>query len=186
MTLNLICIHVWISLYSICPVLDKQLQYLWQEMCLTGNELTLAVSARHLPSSHPGLRDTAGLAWPRYSCQLKYQPWAGVIYKDFIRQKHWAWFVPPVVLSDTPSSVSTTVKEAAETHTADSARQQVSFIDSAVREVSHVFAPLGESPDSSSEGSQRGSPRSSPRQNRGVSPHRVKSRHLHLRHLVYR
>ena len=97
-----------------------------------------------------------------------FQPGDIAIYKDFIRQKHWAWFVPPVVSSDTPSSISTTVKEAAETHTADSARQQVSFVDLAVSEVSRLFAPSGESPDSSSEGSQRGSPRSSPRPNRGV------------------
>ena len=61
------------------------------------------------------------------------------IHKDFIRQKHWAWFVPPVVSCDTPSSVSTTVKEAAETHTADSACQQVSFVNSAVNEVSRLF-----------------------------------------------
>ena len=52
-----------------------------------------------------------------------FQPGDIAIYKDFIRQKHWAWFVPPAVSSDTPSSVSTTVKEAAETLTADSARQ---------------------------------------------------------------
>ena len=100
-----------------------------------------------------------------------FQPDDIAIYKDFIRQKHWAWFVPPVVSSDTPSSVSTTVKEAAETHTADSACQQVSFVGSAVREVSHLFMPSGDSPDSSSEGSQHGSPRSLPQPNRGVSPH---------------
>ena len=93
------------------------------------------------------------------------------IYKDFIRQKHRAWFVPPVVSSDIPSSLSTTVKEAAETHTTDSARQQVLFIDSAVREVSRLFSPSGESPDSSAEGSQCGSPRLLPWPNRGVSPH---------------
>ena len=100
-----------------------------------------------------------------------FQPDDIAIYKDFIRQKHWAWFVPPVVSSDTPSSVSTTVKEAAETHTADSARPQVSFVNSAVSEVSCLFAPAGESPDLSSEGSQHGSPRSSPRPNRGVLSH---------------
>ena len=100
-----------------------------------------------------------------------FQPGDIAIYKDFIRQKHWAWFVPPAVSSDTPSSVSTTVKEAAETLTADSARQQVSFVDSAVSGVSRLFAPAGESPDSSSECSQSGSPRSSPRPNRGVLLH---------------
>ena len=100
-----------------------------------------------------------------------FQPGDIAIYKDFIRQKHWAWFVPPAVSSDTPSSVSTTVKEAAETLTADSACQQVSFVDSAVSGVSRLFAPAGESPDSSSECSQSGSPRSSPRPNRGVLLH---------------
>ena len=100
-----------------------------------------------------------------------FQPGDIAIYKDFIRQKHWAWFVPPAVSSDTPSSVSTTVKEAAETLTADSARQQVSFVDSAVSGVSRLFAPAGESPDLSSECSQSGSPRSSPRPNRGVLLH---------------
>ena len=100
-----------------------------------------------------------------------FQPGDIAIYKDFIRQKHWAWFVPPVVSSDTPSSESTTVKEAAESHTADSARPQVSFVDLAVSEVSCLFAPAGESPDSSSEGSQHGSPRSSPQPNKGVLSH---------------
>ena len=100
-----------------------------------------------------------------------FQPGDIAIYKDFIRQKQWAWSVPPAVSSDTPSSVSTTVKEAAETLTADSARQQVSFVDSAVSGVSRLFAPAGESPDSSSECSRSGSPRSSPRLNRGVLLH---------------
>ena len=100
-----------------------------------------------------------------------FQPGDIAIYKDFIKQKHWAWFVPPVVSTDTPSSVSTTVKEAAETLTADSARQQVPFVDLAVNGVSRFFAPAGDSPDSSSECSQHGSPRSSPRQNRGVLLH---------------
>ena len=100
-----------------------------------------------------------------------FQPGDIAIYKDFIRQKHWAWFVPPVVSSHTPLSVSTTVKEAAETHTADSARWQVSFVHSAVSEVTRLFAPAGESPDSSSEGSQSRSPLSSPRPNRGVLSH---------------
>ena len=77
-----------------------------------------------------------------------FQPGDIAIYKDFIKQKHWAWFVPPAVSTDTPSSVSTTVKEAAETLTADSARQQVSFVDLAVHGVSRLFAPAGESPDS--------------------------------------
>ena len=70
-------------------------------------------------------------------------PDESAIYKDFIRQKHWAWFVPPVVSSDILFSMSTIVKEAAETHTADSARQQVSFVDSAVREVSCLFRAFG-------------------------------------------
>ena len=100
-----------------------------------------------------------------------FQPGDIAIYKDFIKQKHWAWFVPPAVSTDTPSSVSTTVKEAAETLTADSARQEVSFVDLAVNGVSRLFAPAGESPDSSSECSQHGSPRSSPRLNRGVLLH---------------
>ena len=100
-----------------------------------------------------------------------FQPGDIAIYKDFIKQKHWAWFVPPAVSTDTPSSVSTTVKEAAETLTADSARQQVLFVDWAVSGVSCLFAPAGESPDSSSECSQSGSPRSSPRPNRGVLLH---------------
>ena len=100
-----------------------------------------------------------------------FQPGDIAIYKDFIKQKHWAWFVPPVVSTDTPSSVSTTVKEAAETLTADSARQQVPFVDLAVHGVSRFFAPAGESPDSSSECSQHGSPHSSPRLNRGVLLH---------------
>ena len=30
-----------------------------------------------------------------------FQPDDIAIYKDFIRQKHWAWFVPPVISSDT-------------------------------------------------------------------------------------
>ena len=100
-----------------------------------------------------------------------FQPGDIAIYKDFIRQKHWAWFVSPAVSSDTPSSISTTVKEAAETLTADSARQQVSFVDSAVSGVSRLFASAGESPDLSSECSQSGSPCLSPRPNRGVLLH---------------
>ena len=72
-----------------------------------------------------------------------FQPGDIAIYKDFIKQKHWAWFVPPVVSTDTPSSVSTTVKEAAETLTADSAPQQVPFVDLAVHGVSRFFRARG-------------------------------------------
>ena len=99
-------------------------------------------------------------------------PEESAIYKDFVRQKHWAWFVPLFVSSDVfIVRINNYIKEAANAHTTtNSARQQGLFVDTAVSRVSRLFVPVGKSPDSLSEGSPRGSPRSLPTM--GVSPHR--------------
>ena len=74
--------------------------------------------------------------------------------------------------SDIQASPSTTVKETANAHTATSAWQQGSFVDTAASSVSRLFVSSCESPYISLEDSLHGSPRLSPQPTMSGSPYR--------------